>query len=347
MKMRKCLRVIVVLVLITPTCGVAQDFATAGSYLTYIGVEYEKIAKEQWDYMKAMGRGRGDKVVEKRRNDLLQAIAESKRVISRMPPFNKSTSLRDTIVSFLRVSQIVINEDYAKIVDMEEVAEQSYDLMEAYLLAKEKAQEKFTEAAERVSDEQDRFVAENNIIFANEGEESKLSKRMRVANDVFEYHNKVYLLFFKPYKQEAYLFEALEKGDVNSIEQNRNALLNYSMDNLEVVKLHADFKQDATLSTACREALNFYMFEAEKQVPQLIEFYTVKDKFEKIKKSFDAIKPNERKKNDIDVYNSAVNEYNAASKKFNEVSAKTNDLRKKALDNWNKKSSAFFQNHMP
>jgi hypothetical protein len=325
----------------------AQDFTTAGSYLTYIAAEYEKIAKEQWDYMKAMGKGKSDKVVDKRRNDLLLAITESRKTISRMPPYNKSTAFRDTIVSFLRVSQIVINQDYEKIIDMEEVAEQSYDLMEAYLLAKEKAQEKLTEASERVSDEQDRFIADNKIAIIENGDESKLSKRMRTAGDVFEYYNNVYLLFFKSYKQEAYLFEALEKGDVNSIEQNRNALLNYSKDNLEAIKPHTSFKQDVTLSTACRETLNFYVFEAEKQVPQLIEFYAVKDKFEKIKKSFDTIKPNDRTKMDIEIYNNAVNEYNAGSKKYNEVSAKTNELRKKAVDNWNRKANAFFQNHMP
>lgn len=325
----------------------AQTFTSAVEYLNYIGTEYSKITKERWDYVKAMGHQKRDKVIDKKRSDLLVAIADSKRIISRMPPYNKNSALRDTIISAMRISQIVINQDYAKIMNMEEIAEQSYDNMEAYMLAKEKAGDKLTESSERVQDELDRFYVENNITIKEGSDESKMGKRMREAGEVFSYDHKVYLLFFKPYKQDGYLVEAMNKGDINSIEQNRNALLNYSLDGREKLKECLSFKGDETLSTACREMMSFYINEAEKQIPIQIEYYTAKDKFEKVKKSFDLIKPNARTQKDIDTYNNAINEYNASLKKFNETNKKLNDSRGKALDNWNKKRNDFFQNHMP
>jgi hypothetical protein len=328
----------------SPASG--QTFNTAVEYLNYIGAEYSKIAQEQWGYMKAMGKGKSDKVVEKRRTDLLQTIGESKRIVSRMPPFNNNRALRDSVVSFLRVSQAVISEDYAKIVNMQEVAEQSYDAMEAYLLAKELAGKKLTDAAEKVSEQYNAFVAENNVNVIDGGE-SKLSKRMRETGDLFEYYNKVYLIFFKSYKQDAYLAEALKSGDVNSIEQNRNALLTTSKEGRELIKQHTSFKGDQSLSTACASLLSQYTAVAANQVPVLIEFYSSKEKYEKIKKSIDTQRPADRKQSDIDAYNNAVNEYNAAIKKYNEAVAKMNELEGKALDNWNKKSSAFLQTHMP
>ncbi len=324
----------------------AQDFSKAGEYLSYMGTEYTKIAKEEWDYIKAIGKGKRDKVIDKKRSDLLLAMAESKRVISKMPPFGGSAAFRDTVISYLKVSQIVINQDYGKIINMEEIAEQSYDNMEAYMMAKEKASEKMAEASERVQVEQDRFIAENNIRIAN-GDESKLSKRMREAGEVFTYYNKIYLLFFKPYKQEAYLIDAMNVNDINAIEQNRNALLNYSLDSRDKLKESLSFKYDETLSTACREMMNFYINEAEKQIPIQIDYFTAKEQFEKIKKSFDLIKPNARTQKDIDTYNNAINEYNASLKKFNDVNKKQNDSRAKVLDNWNKKRADFFQKHMP
>jgi hypothetical protein len=46
-------------------------------------------------------------------------------------PWKGDRSFRDTTVAYLKLLYIVFNEDYGKIVNMEEIAEQSYDAMEA------------------------------------------------------------------------------------------------------------------------------------------------------------------------------------------------------------------------
>ena len=43
----------------------------------------------------------------------------------------------------------VLNDDYSKIINMEEIAEQSYDAMEAYILAQEMVDKKPEEATRR------------------------------------------------------------------------------------------------------------------------------------------------------------------------------------------------------
>ncbi len=63
-----------------------------------------------------------------------------------MPSYNGNKALRDSAVSYLKILYSVFNEDYSKLVNMEEIAEQSYDAMEAYLLAQEKAGEKLDQA---------------------------------------------------------------------------------------------------------------------------------------------------------------------------------------------------------
>lgn len=71
----------------------------------------------------------------------------------------------------------VLKEDFDKILDMEDIAEQSYDFMEVYVLAKELA---------------------NNITLV-EGEMDKKSQKINKASNVLEYYNDVYLIFFKSY----------------------------------------------------------------------------------------------------------------------------------------------------
>jgi len=323
-----------------------QDLKHPVGYLNYIGLEYGKIAKEQWDYSSAVAHGKRAKLVEKRRKEFLLTINEAKRNVSRMPPFNKSTAFRDSVVSYFRLTYNLANEDYAKIVNMEEVAEQSYDLMEAYFLAKELATEKGAQAHDMVSNEQDRFVAENNIKM-EQGQESKLGRKIRKAGEVFKYANDVYLIFFKAYKQNEYLVEALNKGDINSVEQNRNALLNYATDGIEKLKQFVRFSGDESLSTACREVLLYYQDKAKNKVPGQLEYFSSKSKFDKITSSFDKIKPTDRTQENIDTYNNAIKEINAASKKYNDINIKLAESGKKVIDNWNKKYESFLNDHVP
>src|SRR5688500_8055519 len=88
----------------------------------------------------------------------------------------------------------IFKEDYHKIVGMEEVAEQSYDAMEAYLLTQEKAKEKLNNAYKEVQKSYDAFAARHNVQL-NEAQSSKLSQRLDQAGKVNSYMNQIYLLF--------------------------------------------------------------------------------------------------------------------------------------------------------
>lgn len=314
-------------------------------YLNSMSDQYSKISKEQWDYTRAVGHGKRARLVEKRRTDLLQAIQESKRAISKMKPYNGNSELRDSMVLYLDLSYKLINQDYAKIVNMEEVAEQSYDAMEAYMLAKELASQKGSQAHKIANNQIERFAAENNIKIVDS--QSKLSRNMEAASKTFDYYNKVYLIFFKAYKQNAYLSDALQKADISTIEQNRNSLSTYAADGIEKLKNYVRFQSDETLSTACRQILAFYKEKADNKVPQMTDYFTAKEKFEKIKAEFDRIKPDKRTQQNIDVYNNAAREMNAASAKYNKVGDELNESGKKSIDNWNKKSDAFLDTHIP
>lgn len=323
----------------------AQDLKKANEYMRYIGEEYSRIAKDQWSYTKAVGHGKGSRKIEKRRLEVAQSILEAKRKIARMPPFNRTTEYRDAIVSSMTVSYHVIQEDYAKIVDMEEVAEQSYDQMEAYLLAKKLADEKVQSAHQVANNQQKIFAKENNINLIQS--ETKLGEKMKEASLVFDYYNEIYLLFFKSYKQEAYLIDAMSRQDINAIEQNKSALLKYSKDSREKLKELTNYHGDQSLYISSRQCLQFYSQEAENKIPVQLEYFMKNDQFQKIKSAFDLIKSSKRTQADIDKYNNAIDELNVAMEKFNAINTSLNKERSKLLDNWNNKSNSFLDRHIP
>jgi len=323
----------------------AQETADPGAYLSAINAEYGKMSKDVMDYIRAANHGKSARKVEKRRTELALQAKESEKTIRKMRPYKGDSKLRDSIAVYFRINYHVINEDYGKIVDMEDIAEQSYDAMEAYMLAKEKAEDKIDEAQEAAEKEYRSFAATNNIKLI-EGD-SKLSLKLKAASEVNGYHKILYLIFFKSYKNESYLMDALNKTNVSAIEQTRNALAASATEDLTKVGPIQGFKGDLSLKNATQQLLSFYKNEATTQIPILVEYFLAKESFEKIKKVMDSKSASARTKEDIDAFNKAVNDFNAKVKKFNQVNDDLNKKRSTMLNTWNAASNAFLDKHTP
>ena len=217
--------------------------------------------------------------------------------------------------------------------------------MEAYMLAQEKAQEKLSEAADRQHNMQKVFAAKNNITLV-EGADSELESKSKIVNAVMSHCNDAYLIFFKPYKQEAYLMEALEKKNLVSIEQNINSLKKFAEEGLEKLKDLKGYNNDASLIAACRNALNFYKSEA-KQGSVMTDYLLKEENFNKIKKQFEAKPSGKRTQQEVDNFNKAVNDINGALKNYNAVNADLNKQRTTILNDWNKTYSKYMDEYMP
>ncbi len=318
---------------------------TAVEYLETVGKEFKNIQENTWDYTKSTAHGKSARKVEKRRKEVVSANQDAMKKIGKMDAFAGSTAFRDSALSYLKVNYAVLNEDFAKLVDMEEVAEQSYDLMEAYMLAKEKANEKLRMAGDMIESEYDKFAASNNITLTKTND--KLSKNMDIANKVYKHYNEVYLVFFKSYKQELYLLDAMQKSDVNGIEQNKNALSKTAKEGFEKLTAIKPYQNDMSVKKACEQMLKFYQEEADKKLATVSSFYVSKENFDKIKAAFDAKPANKREQKDVDEYNKAVNDYNKASNDFNAINAELNGKRTQNLDNYNKANASFTDRNIP
>lgn len=335
---------IVLLLLITSVLH-GQPNPEAVDYLSRIGEQFNAISKDLMSYTSATSHGKGARKVEKKRQELMSTLKQAEFNVRKLRPFKENSALRDTVVSYLYLSRVVLTEDFGKIVNLEDVAEQSYDAMEAYLLAKELAYEKLDQSFDRVKDQQDIFVKQYEIKLSEN--ESEVSRKLEKASKVHNYYNQVYLVFFKSYKDEAYLMDAMSKGDVNAMEQTKNALASSSTEGLKKLTQIGVYNYDATLKNACSQLLTFLQQEANSKMPGQIDFYLKKDNFEKLKKAIDSKRQNERTQADIDQYNKSLKEYNDAVTRFNTVNNELNKKRSTLIDQWNKSSDDFLAKHVP
>jgi len=322
----------------------AQQLSTPLGYMEYISAEFKNVQKDTWDYTRAVAKNKSARKVENRRKDLLATINTAIGKIKRLKGFNGDSSYRDSCVSFLQINKAVIDHDYARIMQLEEIAEQSYDNMEAYMLAQQKADEILQEAGEQVELQEKAFAAAHQINLVES--QDKITKKLQQSSRVYAYYNKIYLIFFKSYKQEAYLIAATIKGDINGMEQNKNSLLKFSTDGLEQLKDIGSFDGDASLKMAAIQILNFYKDEAGKTYPAIIDFQLKKDNFEKATKTMKNSGSKNHSKEEADAFNKAVKEYNQSVNDVNQKNNMLNETRSRQLDNWNSKNENFTSSHI-
>jgi predicted DNA-binding protein len=326
-----------------PATPKAQDFDSPVGYMDYISKQQVNISKRFLSYNSAASHGKKAKKVDNLRTKLMDEVQDAKMNISGMPSFKGNKAYRDSAVSFMKLYYNVLNEDYGKIINMEEVAEQSYDLMEAYLLAKELVEKKLHDANEQLSKEEAAFAKSNNVNLINSKDE--LSEMMEQVGEANQYYHTIYLIFFKSYKQEAYLTDAIEKKNINGIEQNKNTLLQYAQDGLKKLEGIKAFKGDNSLVTNCKRLLEFYVKEVNEKIPSVTDYFLKVENFEKLKKEFD--KKSSPSKDDVDNFNKGVKEVNNGVNAFNSTMKTQFDIRKDLLNNWNSAVETYFDNTMP
>lgn len=340
-------RTFTLLVLLFATCGCfAQSAENPVQHMQFFSSRELELSKKYLDYMTQVAHGNRARRMEKRRQELIGQIRQSLNEANRLRPYKGDATLRDAYKKYWDILLKVFNEDYHQIVNMEEIAEQSYDHMEAYLLAQEKAGEVLSNAQDQIEPVYSAFALKNNVRLIDNGD-TKLEKRMRQVGAVNSYYYDLYLIFFKSYKQEMYVTDALNRKDLNGIEQNRSTLSKYAHEGLQRLDTVKAFKGDGSLVNACRRVLEFHRQEADKQLPGLNDFLLKNEEFDRIKKAFDAKPANKRTQADIDVYNKAVNDINAALTSSQKALAAMNTGRENVIEHWNQSRERFMQLHVP
>ncbi len=344
MRSQKLLLTIALFFLFT-TLSFAQDLSTPVGYMDAFAKEHDKMNKTYMAYQSAVAHGKRAKKVEKLRQKVVETINDTRNNTRGLGAYKGDNSLRESSVEYITLVYHVFNDDYAKIVNMEDVIERSYDQMEAYINLQEMTDEKLRQASQKMNVAEKAFAEKYNIKLIDD--KSELSQKMATAAKLNHYKNKIFLVFFKCNWQDAVITEAMNNKKVNDIEQARNALIKYVDEGLLALDTLKSFNGDASLAMATRQVLTFYKKMAENDLPKLTDFYLKQENFEKIKKAFDAKPESKRTKEDIDGFNKAVNEVNAAINSFNQTNNKVNQGRKQVLDNYEKAEKEFSDRNMP
>ncbi len=324
----------------------AQEFKTPVEYLNYIGNEQENISKSMWKYTSAVAHSKSARRIDNTRKLLVKSIqTAAKKIAALKDGYQGDIEYRNQILEYLAISEKNINEEYDKIINMQEVAEQSYDAMEAYIMTRDLVNKKIDAENEKAELAQKNFCTKYNIKLSENT--SELGKKIKISNDVFAYHTELYLIFFKTNITDLYLSNAIQKNDIGGIQQNAATLVQYANEGLEKLKAIKPFGSDNSMVLITKKTLEFYKKQGEQFVPKVIDFMMFNEKFETAKKSLESKSDKDRTKEEIDSYNAMVKQVNKEIDTYNKINNTNYQEKNTLINQWNATGDTFISAHVP
>jgi len=325
----------------------AQDpGSNAAAYINAINTAETGMNRSYMAYISASAHSSRKRKIDKMREQAVQAILVCQSTIQGLSPYNGDNSLRQSSLKFVELCYKIFNDDYAHIVNMEEIAVQSYDEMHAYLLLQEATSDTLKVGNERMNNAVNSFAGKYGVMLTK-GEKTELSEKMEETGKLSKYRNKIYLLFFKCNWEDGQLTLACNQKDVPKIQKFKEALGKYAIEGLAVLDTMKGFENDASLAQACKQALTFYKTEAETQVPAITDFFAKEQSFLKQKEAMEAKAANQRTQQDVDTFNKAVADMNAGGNSFNQLNTDLNNSRNELMNNWMNTEKQFLDAHTP
>lgn len=322
----------------------AQSSQEALEYMNSISEAIDEMKGETWSYLKAATKGRSARTMDRKRRNLIEELGNVIAEVRQIGPYHGDDTYISKVQDYLNLTSIVMREDFAEIMNMEEIAEQSYDNMEAYLLAKDIANAKVDSAFEIYHDAHEAFAAANNITLV-EAELSSRDLKMRAAGNALKYYNRLFLLQFKSSIQENYVTDAMNRNDLAGVEQSINALKSTAEEGLLALDTVSKYEGDPGLILALRRVLNFYIQEADNELAKSVDFLVMKENFERLAANIQSKSQRDLTKEEIDEYNEAVEEYNSMVPEFNENNETLQEKREEMNEVWNDAVEEFFDEH--
>ncbi|WP_396194212.1 hypothetical protein [Flavobacterium sp.] len=324
----------------------AQEFKTPVEYLNYIGKEQENISRSMWKYTSAVAHSKSARRIDNTRKLLVKSIqTASKKIAALKDGYKGDIEYRNQTLEYLSISEKNINEEYDKIIDMQEVAEQSYDAMEAYIMTRDLVNKKIDAENEKAELAQKNFCAKYNITLSENT--SELGQKIKISNEVFAYHTELYLIFFKANITDLYLSNAIEKNDIGGIQQNATTLIQYADEGLEKLKSIKPFGSDNSMVLITKKALEFYKKQGQQFAPKIVEFMMFNEKFENAKKSLESKADKDRTNEEIDNYNAMVKQVNKEIDNYNKINGVNFQEKNAIINQWNTTGDTFISTHVP
>ncbi|MEM7105550.1 MAG: hypothetical protein AAF502_20600 [Bacteroidota bacterium] len=273
----------------------AQDFEHPVQYNNYIIDEQSMITNRNLDYITTSVHSNDLNAIEAKRQQVIQQIQVSLEKYRALPGFEGDSKMRDEAVAVLETYLETFNIDFSEALSLKAGSQESFEAMEKYYEAQDRAERKMAKATDRFNRAQEGFARKHEFEIV---EDEHASNKIKKIADLNEYTRVIYLKFFKVSKSNSAFFDALEAEKAITMDRKRVELQEDCSEALVFLDALEGFKGEKAYRTSAINLIEFHHNLAKDGFKTLVEVVEKKDKLTQ---------------EDVDNYNRIIEEYNNKS----------------------------------
>lgn len=280
----------------------AQTFDQPVEYNNFIVEEMNGVVGKNLEYISQSVHSENFEQIEIKRKNVLKQIETAFTNISTAKPYEKGESLQAECVEVLNLYKGVFGTEMEEVNLLKESSQASFEAMETYFKAQDKAEKNLARATDRFYKAQKSFLKSHDIQM-EAMENAEQNNVLQEISDVNEYVRNLYLIYFQMSKYSTIFLEAAGNEDKAGIDGKRKRLVAAANRASEKLNKMSGFKDDETFLKSTKAMVNLYKDLGENGFADIVK--AVKTKQEDLTQA------------DVDAYNKAIEKLNTAAPKLN------------------------------
>jgi hypothetical protein len=280
----------------------AQIFEQPVEYNNFIVEEMNVVVGKNLEYISQSVHSDNFEQIELKRKNVLKQIESSYNKISTVKPYEKGQSLQSECVEVLNLYKSVFGTEMEEVNILKEGSQASFEAMESYFMAQDKAEKKLAKTTNRFYKAQKSYLKSHDIKM-EVSEDLTQNNVLQEISDVNQYVRDLYLIYFQMSKYSSIFLEAVGSNDKGGIDGKRKRLAAAANRAIGALDKISGFKGDKTFLNSTKENVRFYKDLAENGFVDIVK--VIKTKQEDLTQD------------DVNAYNEAIEKLNTKAPPLN------------------------------
>lgn len=247
-----------------------QTFSDPVEYLNYFMAAQNDVVVKSMAYNSKSVHSKNAKRVEKRRRELIEEIKTNIKEMNRLTPYEGGEDMRDKAAKVMELILDIYEVEYKEASELKDKSEASYEGMERYFAALDKAEGKLEKANDQFDVLYEEFAKDHDIQLLD-SDETKFQEQVKRVSELNEYSRKLFLAHFRVSRDDSRVNTAMSDKDWELAHAAREDLVKHSKEKMAEVNQMKPFHGDDDYRQSVLEVLKVYHKLGTKYYKRLIE----------------------------------------------------------------------------
>jgi hypothetical protein len=246
-----------------PAKSVAQkySFDNPADYNNHVVEEQNAVMRISIDYTMQTVHSDDENKNNSMRLEVLKQIDQSIGELKNTATFKNDAKLRDESIDVLTLYKEAFTTEFQEVNSLKKKSQDSYEAMEKYFRAQDKAENKLSNASKKFAKAQLDFAGKHKLTM----EKSSMQDELDNITKVNQYSRALFLEQFRVSKVNAGFLDALNAQKAGAMEDKRKELMTVSAASLSSLKSLPAYNGDKNYKAATINLIEYYKSHSEKE----------------------------------------------------------------------------------